>query len=230
MTSSSGCWRRRCGPAESSPRCTPRTSGRRRPASTTVASSRSTSGRDRGAGIRVIAGETTGFAHTSRPQRARPAGGGRGCCGGGQPGRWRHPDGGADPYSDPTEQRRRALPGRGGQGRQGRAAAPCRRGRPVRRRRDRAGLGRLRRHPQAGARGQQRRAARRRRGRAAAAADQRGGRWRHRHADRLPLDGPHRRVRDLRHGRRRGARHATPPARRSRSSAPARRRRARCPW
>ena len=60
------------------------------------------------------------------------------------------------------------------------------------------------------------------------AADQRRRRWRHRHADRLPVDGPHDRVRDLRHRRRRGARSRRRPPGDHASSAPARRRRGRC--
>ena len=42
------------------------------------------SGRERGAGIRVVAGETTGFAHTADLSEAGPPPGGRGRFGGGQ--------------------------------------------------------------------------------------------------------------------------------------------------
>ena len=93
---------------------------------------------------------------------------------------------------------------------------------------DRPGVGRLRRQPQARARRQHRRRARRRRDRPRAAAHQRRRRRRHRHADRLPVDGPHRRLRDLRHGRRRGARPRRRPPGDHQARAPGRRRRARC--
>ena len=65
MTSSNGCCPRPCGPVATSPRCTRRTNARRRPRSTTGASSRSRAAATAEPGIRVIAGETTGFAHTS---------------------------------------------------------------------------------------------------------------------------------------------------------------------
>ena len=45
------------------------------------------SGRERGAGIRVVVGETTGFAHTADLSEARAAGRRRGGRGGGPPGR-----------------------------------------------------------------------------------------------------------------------------------------------
>ena len=51
--------------AASSPRCTPRTSARRRQSLDDGRVEQVTSGRDRGAGIRVVAGDTTGFAHTA---------------------------------------------------------------------------------------------------------------------------------------------------------------------
>ncbi len=51
------------------------------------------SGRERGAGIRVVTGETTGFAHTADLSERGPAAGGRGGLGGG-PGRGWIPIGG----------------------------------------------------------------------------------------------------------------------------------------
>ena len=173
MTCSNGCWRRRCAPAASSPRCSPRTSARRRPGSTTAGSSRSRSGRDRGAGIRVVAGDTTGFAHTADLSEAGLRGRGRGGRRGGQPGRRRRPRTVAlDPPAPAPGQRRRA-------------ATPTTSPRPPRssccagstRPPAAAGaaivqvVGRLRRQPQADPRRQQRRPARRRRpGRAACCA------------------------------------------------------------
>ena len=47
-----------------------------------------TSGRDRGAGIRVVKGDTTGFRPHGGPQRVGPRGGRRGGRGGGESG-WR---------------------------------------------------------------------------------------------------------------------------------------------
>ena len=63
--SSSGSWGWPCAPAATSPRCSPRTGGRRPPASTTARSRSSPRAASRGAGIRVVRGDTTGFAHTS---------------------------------------------------------------------------------------------------------------------------------------------------------------------
>ena len=73
-----GCWAPPCAPAATSPRCSSRTSAPRRPVSTTARSRSSPPGRDRGAGIRVVVGDTTGFAHTADLSEAGPAGRGRG--------------------------------------------------------------------------------------------------------------------------------------------------------
>jgi TldD protein len=63
------------------------------------------SGRERGAGIRVVAGDTTGFAHTSDLSetglRAAPGGGGARP----PPGRWGHTPGGAKPGGGARPQR-----------------------------------------------------------------------------------------------------------------------------
>ena len=117
-----------------------------------------TSGRDRGAGIRVVAGETTGFAHTQRPERGRPRG---------PPPRPRpRPPARAAAARAPWRSPQRRRTGRTRSSRIPTTVAKAakvellqrdRRGRPRRRRRDRAGVGRLRRQPQAGARRQHRR-------------------------------------------------------------------------
>ena len=78
-----------------------------------------TSGRDRGAGIRVVAGETTGFAHTSDLTERGPARRGRGRRGGRPPGRRRNPH--RRPHA--VGRRRRSTPS---------SATPTRSPRPTR--------------------------------------------------------------------------------------------------
>ena len=180
------------------------------------------SGRDRGAGIRVVAGDTTGFAYTSdlsEPGLVAAASCGRGR---GESRRWRGSHRRAHGVGATPAEHRRAGPRFRRQGRQGRAARTHERGRPVVRAGDRAGVGRLRRQPQAGPRRQHRRRPRRRRGRPNAAAHQRRGRRRHRHADRLPVDGAHGGLRDLRHRRRGGTRPRGRPAGDHEAARPAR--------
>ncbi len=63
--SSSGCSLRRCAAAGTSPRCSSRTATPPRPCSTTVGWRNCRRATDRGAGIRVVVGETTGYAHTA---------------------------------------------------------------------------------------------------------------------------------------------------------------------
>ena len=80
--SSSGCSAPRCAPAATSPRCSSRTSAPARRRLDDGKVEELTSGRDRGAGIRVVVGDTTGLRPHRRPHRGRPAergrGGGRG--------------------------------------------------------------------------------------------------------------------------------------------------------
>ena len=214
---SSGCSGPRCAPAASSPRCSPRTSARRRPASTTARSRSSPRGRDRGAGIRVVVGDTTGFAHTAdlsepglRAAAEAAAAAARGGGGGARIGRPHPPADATAPNVVET------LPGRR---RQGRARSSCctradEAARSQRRRRS------CRCRPAtataAGASSWPTRdglLADRRPGRARCFARQRRRHRRHRHADRVTSRSATRRLRAVRPLRRRGAGPRRPPSR-----------------
>ncbi len=170
------------------------------------------SGRDRGAGVRVVVGETTGLRPHRRPVRGsvcwprprppRPS-----------PGKVAAAASVALEQRDAREEERRGQAPRGGpQGPQDRAPGPGRRRRPRQRERHLAGVGLLRRRPAAHPGGQQRRRPRRRRpGPIALQRVVRGGR-RHRHADRLRVQRVHGGLRVVRHRRRsRGRRHRGAP-------------------
>ena len=88
------------------------------------------SGRDRGAGIRVVVGETTGFAHTSDLSEPGLRAAAEAAAAAARQGGGGVRDGGPEPGGGPRAQRRRILPETRGQGREGGAAAPGRRGRP----------------------------------------------------------------------------------------------------
>ena len=119
------------------------------------------SGRDRGAGVRVVVGETTGYAHTADLSEPGLLAGGRG-------GRRRGPRRRAVPapwLSPPTEAPRpydvTIFPEEVDEGTQDRTAGARRRRRPIGRVGGDPGLRRLRRQPPADPGGQQRRGARR---------------------------------------------------------------------
>ena len=78
----------RCATAAISPRCSSRTGARRAAASTTAGSRSSSPGAIAAPGLRVVRGETTGFAHTADLSRDGLAACGRGR-GRRGPGRWR---------------------------------------------------------------------------------------------------------------------------------------------
>ena len=205
------CWNGSCrvhfAPAPSSPRCTPRTSVRRRLSLDDGRIEQVTSGRDRGAGIRVVKGDTTGFAHTADLSEAGLAeaaaaaaaaasqgGGGARTVALGPAGRHAVNTIGQFPDDVPKATKVDLLRRVDEAARVGRSG-------------DRPGVGRLRRQPQADPRRQHRRRAGRRRSRcrvlmrisAVANGDtgmQTG----------FQSDGPHDRVRDVRLGRRRRAR------------------------
>ena len=125
-----------------------------------------TSGRDRGAGIRVIAGETTGFAHTSDLSEAGLAAAAEAAAAAASRG------GGGAAHGGAHRQRRRRIVNADRRypddvAKTAKVELLQRIDDAARSRRagDRPGVGRLRRQPQAGARRQHRRAARRRRDR-----------------------------------------------------------------
>ena len=146
---SSGCWPRRCGSGGDFAEVFAED---KRSTSAGLDDGRVeqlSSGRDRGAGIRVVVGDTTGFAHTADlsergltaaaeapPPRPAPAAG--------RPPSWRSPGVGRA-RGEP----RRAATRRRAQGHQGRAARRAWTTRPRDRRVGRPGVGQLRRQPQA---------------------------------------------------------------------------------
>ena len=164
------------------------------------------SGRDRGAGIRVVVGETTGFAHTADLSAAGLTAAAKAAAAAARSSDGRVHTVALDPFRGAAPEPRADPTCRRGEGHQGRAAAPGRRSGAVGRRRHHPGVGQLRRQSAPRAHRQLRRVAHRRRPGAHLVHGRGGRNRRHRHADRTREHRPHHRLRAVRPLRRRRAR------------------------